>query len=565
MTLILALLRPLWDFFFRRYAIRGNVVVGRNLHLGIGSKITGPRHLRIGNDVYVGKLCTIECDGEIGDHTCIANAVGIIGRHDHDISIVGVPMRHIPWIGDRDFHGKGVDSKVVIAGDVWVGYGAIILSGVTIGRGAVIGAGTIVTKDIRPYSIVAGNPARELGARFTPEQAALHEEILGVPSQVRTKWPQSIEIEPTSPVANSAGTSAGGRFVRNVALLANAILLSSFVLCATALAWSPPGNGVDVKEHGARGDGVADDTQVLQNLLDREGAGNTIVFPSGRYKISTLNVPSGAYLYAPRGATIVGNLIAPGQSTTIYGLTFDGGIVDISNSVATTIGASSFNGLKSSLVMHGASGALIINNDFNGNSEVASITGWGIDRSIISGNHFVDSGQCIDLHFKNDPTRGRDIVIERNIFAGTRRMPVEVGPIDAYTLNLAVRDNWASDFKNRGPDVGDTMSTFVAYSLVPTRGVNTVISGNYAAAGADRRGTIGIELAGSGKVVGNRIQNFDYGAIVYSDGFDVENNVFLSTRLASVLNYADRDGVIAGNRPASRAASPRKPERKEWP
>src|SRR3546814_18321563 len=78
-------------------------------------------------------------------------------------------------------------------------------------------------------------------------------------------------------------------------------------------------------------------------------------------------------------------------------------------------------------------------------------------------------------------------------------MPVEVGPIGAYTENLIVRDNWAADFRNRGPDPGDTMSTFVAYSLVPTNGVNTVITGNYASAGSRGPGDSGIERAGSGE------------------------------------------------------------------
>ena len=49
---------------------------------------------------------------------------------------------------------------VVICDDVWVGYGAIILSGVTIGQGAIIGAGAVVTKDVAPGTIVGGNPAK---------------------------------------------------------------------------------------------------------------------------------------------------------------------------------------------------------------------------------------------------------------------------------------------------------------------------------------------------------------------------------------------------------------------
>ena len=56
-----------------------------------------------------------------------------------------------------------------IGNDVWIGCGAIILSGVTIGDGAIIGAGAVVTKDVEPYTIVAGVPAKVLKTRFEKE------------------------------------------------------------------------------------------------------------------------------------------------------------------------------------------------------------------------------------------------------------------------------------------------------------------------------------------------------------------------------------------------------------
>lgn len=62
-----------------------------------------------------------------------------------------------------DFADKG--GEVVIGDRVWIGYRAIILPGVTIGEGAVVGAGAVVTKDVEPFTIVAGNPARKLGER----------------------------------------------------------------------------------------------------------------------------------------------------------------------------------------------------------------------------------------------------------------------------------------------------------------------------------------------------------------------------------------------------------------
>lgn len=70
--------------------------------------------------------------------------------------------------------GKG---DITIGHDVWVGDKAIIMSGITIGNGAVIGAGSIVTKDVEPYQIVAGNPAKPIRHRFTAEQIARLQEM----------------------------------------------------------------------------------------------------------------------------------------------------------------------------------------------------------------------------------------------------------------------------------------------------------------------------------------------------------------------------------------------------
>ncbi|MEM8630398.1 MAG: DapH/DapD/GlmU-related protein [Pseudomonadota bacterium] len=72
---------------------------------------------------------------------------------------------------DTEFFQWRKDNWVTIGHDVWIGHGATITAGVTVGDGAVIGAGAVVTRDVAPYTIVGGVPARELKRRFTEAQA----------------------------------------------------------------------------------------------------------------------------------------------------------------------------------------------------------------------------------------------------------------------------------------------------------------------------------------------------------------------------------------------------------
>lgn len=78
---------------------------------------------------------------------------------------------------DKDFFAWRKEDFVTIGNDVWIGHNAIIMPGVSIGNGAVVGAGAVVTKDVEPYSIVVGVPAKKIKSRFPMELIAKIEKL----------------------------------------------------------------------------------------------------------------------------------------------------------------------------------------------------------------------------------------------------------------------------------------------------------------------------------------------------------------------------------------------------
>ncbi len=103
----------------------------------------------------------------IGSFCSIAPGVRIFLGGDHRIDwVTTYPFSEL-WEQAKQFSGHPASKgDVVIGNDVWIGNEALILSGVTIGDGAVIGARAVVTKDVPPYAIVAGNPAKLIRMRF---------------------------------------------------------------------------------------------------------------------------------------------------------------------------------------------------------------------------------------------------------------------------------------------------------------------------------------------------------------------------------------------------------------
>jgi len=140
---------------------------GRGTYFG-SSVIIGPGRVSIGYKSFIGPECWIQSDANIGNFVMIAGRVAIVGG-DHRFDVAGVPTIEA---------GRAQNKLVTICDDVWIGYGAIIMHGVTIGEGALIAAGAVVTKDVAPCSIVGGVPAKMLRMRFGEEDIEKHQAAL---------------------------------------------------------------------------------------------------------------------------------------------------------------------------------------------------------------------------------------------------------------------------------------------------------------------------------------------------------------------------------------------------
>jgi virginiamycin A acetyltransferase len=129
-------------------------------------------HYPVNNDkLIIGKFCSIAC-GTKFIFNCANHTL-------KSLSTYPFPLLYEEWGLDKKDVASAWDNKgdIVIGNDVWIGYEAIILAGVHIGDGAIIGARAVVTKDISPYAIVGGVPAKFIKSRFPDETVAMLQEI----------------------------------------------------------------------------------------------------------------------------------------------------------------------------------------------------------------------------------------------------------------------------------------------------------------------------------------------------------------------------------------------------
>ena len=154
-----------------------NVITDPNIKIGdytmYNDFVRDPRDFQKNNVLYhypvnhdklvIGKFCSIACGAKFiftsANHTL------------KSLSTYPFPIFFEEWGLDSANITDAWDKKgdIVIGNDVWIGYEAVILSGVTVGDGAIIGARAVVTKDVPPYAIVGGIPARCIRRRFDEE------------------------------------------------------------------------------------------------------------------------------------------------------------------------------------------------------------------------------------------------------------------------------------------------------------------------------------------------------------------------------------------------------------
>lgn len=143
------------------------ILIGSNTHIrGELNLFNYGGEIKIGNNCYIGDHSRI-WSGEsvkIGDNVLVSHNVNIIDTDSHEINFQERADRYIDLIANGPWKDKGSikTSPIVIGDNVWISFNSTILKGVHIGNGAIIAAGSVVTKDVAPFSLVVGNPAKHV-------------------------------------------------------------------------------------------------------------------------------------------------------------------------------------------------------------------------------------------------------------------------------------------------------------------------------------------------------------------------------------------------------------------
>jgi acetyltransferase-like isoleucine patch superfamily enzyme len=134
--------------------------------------------LVMGEYAFINADCIVMGGVSIGRYAMLAPRVAVIGA-DHRFDVPGAPMI---------FSGRPPIPRTIVEADCWIGLGTVLMQGVRIGRGSIVGANSVVTRDVPPYEIWGGVPARKLRDRFADAEAReAHDRMLDGPL-LRPEW-----------------------------------------------------------------------------------------------------------------------------------------------------------------------------------------------------------------------------------------------------------------------------------------------------------------------------------------------------------------------------------------
>ena len=153
------------SYCINRTGTKGNISIGKDGFVRGGLIVEGKGVISIGDRVYLGGDTMIGACNKIviGDDVIIASKCRIYDNNNHPIA----PADRLEMSRSGDFFGplwrwneKVANKPVAIGNNVWIGEHCSVMKGVTIGDGSIVGCRAVVTKDVPPYTIVAGNPAK---------------------------------------------------------------------------------------------------------------------------------------------------------------------------------------------------------------------------------------------------------------------------------------------------------------------------------------------------------------------------------------------------------------------
>lgn len=176
MVKIVIIILNIWQGFVNRCRLK-NMHLG---YLGKGVQFAFPSCIANPKQVYLHDYSSLH------RHHTVYNYTGKFVLKEYSVVSVDflvVTGNHKPTVGIPQYllapsHINDIEKDVIVEEDVWIGARVTLLAGSHIGRGAVVGANTLVNKEIPPYAVVVGSPAKIIAAKFTIDQIMEHERIL---------------------------------------------------------------------------------------------------------------------------------------------------------------------------------------------------------------------------------------------------------------------------------------------------------------------------------------------------------------------------------------------------